>query len=100
MRGDSAHVEGMPSIARAFLAAGARNVIGTLWEIDDDAAAPLFHRIHRELRAGSSASDALRNAQIALAHDADPRLRHPATWASVELLGYSNELPPVSKRSK
>jgi len=100
MRGESGHVEGMPSIARAFLAAGARSVIGTLWEVDDDTVAPLFHRLHQELRNGARPSSALRTAQIALAHDPDPRLSHPATWAPVELLGYSNEQEPSgAKRS-
>jgi CHAT domain-containing protein len=89
MRGESGHVEGMPSIARAFLAAGARGVIGTLWEVDDDAAAPLFRRLHLELRNGATPSAALRTAQIELAHGTDPRLSHPASWAPVELLGYS-----------
>jgi CHAT domain-containing protein len=91
IRGESEHVEGMPSIARAFLAAGARNVVGTLWEVDDDTVAPLFRRLHRELRAGATPSDALRTAQLALVHDSDARLSHPATWAPIELLGYSNE---------
>lgn len=101
MRGDSEHVEGMPSIARAFLAAGARNVVGTLWEVDDDMVAPLFRRMHRELRLGRDTAAALRIAQVALAHDPDSRLRHPATWAPVELLGYSNEVPATTnKRSK
>jgi CHAT domain-containing protein len=86
MRGDSQHVEGMPSIARAFLAAGARNVIGTLWEVDDDAVAPLFQRVHGELRAGAKPSTALSTAQLALAHCEDSRLRHPSTWAPVEIL--------------
>ena len=91
MRGEPGHVEGMPSIARAFLAAGARGVIGTLWEVDDDAAAPLFRRLHLALRNGASPSAALRTAQIELAHGSDPRLGHPASWAPVELLGYSTE---------
>jgi CHAT domain-containing protein len=101
MRGDSGHVEGMPSIARAFLAAGARGVVGTLWEVDDDAVAPLFQRLHIELHNGANPSAALRTAQIALAHSPDPRLSHPATWAPVELLGYSNELTTSgTKRSE
>ena len=101
IRGNSEHVEGMPSIARAFLAAGARSVVGTLWDVDDDTVAPLFRRMHRELHDGAGASAALRTAQMSLAHDPDPRLRHPATWAPVELLGYSNEEPPSGrKRSK
>jgi CHAT domain-containing protein len=91
IRGESQHVEGMPSIARAFLAAGARSVIGTLWEVDDDVAFALFRRLHTELHNGATPSSALRTAQLALAHDPNPRLSHPATWAPVELLGYSSE---------
>lgn len=98
MRGESGHVEGMPSIARAFLAAGARSVVGTLWEVDDDAVAPLFHKMHVELHSGASSSSALRTAQIALAHDPDPRLRHPSSWAPVELLGYSSEQTTTAKK--
>jgi len=95
MRGDFQHVDGMPSIARAFLAAGARNVVGTLWEVDDDAVAPLFQRIHIELRRGSDPRDALRIAQSALAHERNTRLSHPSTWAPVELLAYADQQPPA-----
>ncbi|MEK6374845.1 MAG: CHAT domain-containing protein [Acidobacteriota bacterium] len=87
IRGDADHVEGMPSVARAFLAAGARGVVGTLWEIDDEIASPLFRNVHQQLKAGRSPAAALREAQLALAHGADPRLRHPSTWSPVEILG-------------
>jgi CHAT domain-containing protein len=97
IRGNPEHMEGMPSIARAFLAAGARNVIGTLWDVDDESAAPLFRRLHQELRNGASPSAALRNAQLALAHGAHGRDRHPATWAPVELLGYTNDGPAIAR---
>jgi CHAT domain-containing protein len=90
IRGEANHVEGMPSLARAFLAAGARSVIGTLWEIDDDTASRLFRRVHQELRAGQTPAAALRRAQMDLARDPDPRLRHPSTWAPVEILGNAN----------
>jgi len=85
-RGDTAHVSGMPSLARAFLIAGARGVVGTMWEIDDDVAGPLFLRFHESLRAGASPAEALREAQLAMLHSADPRLNAPATWAPVALL--------------
>jgi len=91
IRGDTEHVEGMPSIARAFLAAGASGVVGTLWEIDDDTAAVLFRRMHVELHNGANPSAALRTAQLSLAHDSDVRLSNPASWAPVELLGYADE---------
>jgi CHAT domain-containing protein/tetratricopeptide (TPR) repeat protein len=101
MRGDSQHVEGMPSIARAFLAAGARNVIGTLWEVDDDAVVPLFQNVHAQLRSGANPPVALRSAQVALAHCGDPRLRHPSTWGPVEILSAAIEESPARlRRSK
>lgn len=85
-RGESNHVGGMPSLARAFLLAGARAVAGTLWEVDDDVAAVFFLRFHEHLRAGLSPALALRTTQLEMIHAADPRLQHPATWAPVELL--------------
>lgn len=82
-RGNAAHVAGMSSLARAFLLAGARNVVATLWEIDDDVSAPLFLRFHESIRAGASPARALRDAQLAMLRSADARLRAPATWSPV-----------------
>jgi CHAT domain-containing protein/predicted negative regulator of RcsB-dependent stress response len=87
IRGDANHVEGMPSVARAFLAAGARNVIGTLWEIDDDIASRLFRRVHQQIRAGQSPAAALRAAQLELTRSGDARLSHPSSWAPIQILG-------------
>ncbi|HEX7191139.1 MAG TPA: CHAT domain-containing protein [Thermoanaerobaculia bacterium] len=86
-RGEAAHVAGMSSLARSFLTAGARGVVGTLWEIDDDVSAPLFTRFHERLRAGVSPARSLRDAQIDAIRSQDPRVAHPATWSPVELLG-------------
>jgi CHAT domain-containing protein len=99
MRGDSHHLEGMPSISRAFLTAGARNVVGTLWEVDDDAVAPLFQRVHAELHNGATPQSAFHTAQAALAHDRDLRLSHPSSWAQVEILAYGDEQQQRLKRS-
>src|SRR5258706_10161837 len=49
--GDSIHIGGMSSLARAFLLAGARAVAGTLWELDDDVAAALFLGFPEHFRA-------------------------------------------------
>jgi len=82
-RGDPSHVAGMSSLARAFLLAGARGVVATLWEIDDDVSPPLFLRFHESLRAGASPAHALREAQLAMLRSPNARLRDPATWSPV-----------------
>ncbi len=88
-RGDVRHVAGMPSLARAFLTAGARAVAGTLWEIDDDVSAALFLRVHQHLHAGDPPATALRAAQLELLRSSDPRWKHPASWSAEAIL--SNE---------
>lgn len=85
-RGDSVHIGGLSSLARAFLDAGARAVVGTLWEVDDDVTAPLFLRFHESLRSGMSPARALRDAQRLMLHSGDERLSHPATWAAIEII--------------
>jgi CHAT domain-containing protein len=86
LRGETTHVAGMPSLARAFLTAGAGAVVGTLWEIDDDTAAFLFIRFHESLRDGEVPAGALRAAQLAMLQSSDLRMQHPASWSAVEVL--------------
>jgi CHAT domain-containing protein len=80
--GRTSRSEGTISLARAFIVAGARDVIATLWPIDDMASQPLFVAFHRELRRGQPPAEALRLAQLEMMRSADPVLRNPSTWAS------------------
>ncbi|HEX6087154.1 MAG TPA: CHAT domain-containing protein, partial [Thermoanaerobaculia bacterium] len=64
MRGRNAAIEGVPSLARAFVVAGVPAVVGTLWDIDDAKATPLMRVLHEELAKGIAAPDALRAAQL------------------------------------
>lgn len=89
MQGDPTHVAGMTTIGHAFLAAGARSVVGTLWEVDDDVAAILFRRFHERLRAGGAPATALREVQLEMLRSSDERLRQPAAWSPVEVLGHT-----------
>ncbi len=84
-RGDATHTAGMSSLTRAFLLAGASSVVGTLWDLDDDAAAPLFLSFHELLRTGMPPAQALRSAQVGMIHASDPRLCHPAAWTPAEI---------------
>ncbi|MEA2488336.1 MAG: hypothetical protein QOH21_128 [Acidobacteriota bacterium] len=77
LRGRARGVEGMPSVARSFLAAGASTVVGTLWNVDDVQSGSLMTAFHRQIAAGEPPAAALRNAQLrAIARggaDADPK---------------------------
>ncbi|MGK7901529.1 MAG: CHAT domain-containing protein, partial [Hormoscilla sp.] len=52
------------TIATGFLCAGARSVVGTLWEVNDVATAILCVYYYEQRQEGKSRSEALRSAQI------------------------------------
>jgi len=58
--------EGVVGIARAFLAAGARSVLVSLWAISDEATMEFMRRFYQHLTEGESASVALHQAMKTL----------------------------------
>ena len=54
--------EGVVGMARAFLGAGARSVIASLWELDDEATLEFMRQFYEHLLAGKSASKSLHHA--------------------------------------
>lgn len=83
-RGERRSTEGAISVAYGFLSAGARSVVATLWPIEDTAAANFFPRLHREMAAGRSPADALRNVQLDMIRDGGVP---PSLWASLQDIG-------------
>jgi CHAT domain-containing protein len=55
--------DGIANLSRAFLEAGARSVISTLWEIDDSSSLYLMKRFYAHLSTGQSAATALTAAK-------------------------------------
>ena len=60
-RGDI-KAEGVVGIARAFLGAGARSVLVSLWAIDDEATLEFMNSFYQHLVKGKSASESLNQA--------------------------------------
>lgn len=76
--------EDYATLAAAFLAAGARQVVATLWAIPDSGAAVFAARFYAELgRMGTA--EALAAAQRALLTEG--RFRHPYYWAGYRVAG-------------
>ena len=79
--------DGFSGLAGGLLAAGARGVVGGLWEVDDARTQPLMIAFHRTWRAEGDGARALRMAQLQLLASADPVLRSPAAWAGFRYAG-------------
>jgi tetratricopeptide (TPR) repeat protein len=90
MTGRNARVEGVPSLARAFIAAGVPEVIGTLWDIDDREAALVTIRLHQQLAMGVPAAEALRFAQLHAIRTGVPR----SVWAAFAVTNAAGAAEP------
>jgi len=100
-RGQVIKGDGVKNVARAFLVAGARSVVATQWDVDDEAAATLASAFYEELLTrGATPAQALQRAKIALIErrvtrrGAAPlnesnlsRWAHPSFWAPFVLWG-------------
>src|SRR5262249_11569705 len=87
---DFAPGEDYATLARAFLYAGARNVVATLWRVEDRGAAELAGRFYRYL-PDQSIAEALARVQRELLKD--PRYRTPYYWAGYVLSGDGRNAP-------
>lgn len=81
--------EAQDSLATAFLRAGARGVVATLWDVDDDVTADFFQLFHAHLSAGGSAPDALRHAQTSFLQSPNQHHRKLRNWSAYALFGNS-----------
>jgi len=82
--GQFAPGEDYQTLASAFLQAGARSVIATLWPVADAGAAAFAERFYRRL-ASEGPAEALAEAQRGML--GEPRYRHPYYWAGYRLTG-------------
>ncbi|MEM7077241.1 MAG: CHAT domain-containing tetratricopeptide repeat protein [Pseudomonadota bacterium] len=76
--------EGTLSLARAFLLAGADQVVASLWPVPDRAASVLMDIFYEHYAAGATAPEALSAAQNALARSG--QWRNPRNWAGFVIM--------------
>jgi CHAT domain-containing protein/tetratricopeptide (TPR) repeat protein len=75
--------EGVSGLARAFLYAGSKGVVCSLWSVDDERTAELMADLYRGLKGGWPTAEALRAAQLRMIAQG----RAPFYWAPFVLMG-------------
>jgi CHAT domain-containing protein len=76
--------EGLVGLSWAFMRAGAHQVVGALWEVDEASSPQLMDDFYADLTHGKSAAEALRDAKLKMLHSTS-FYRHPYYWASLQL---------------
>jgi CHAT domain-containing protein len=91
------HGEGVMSITRSFILAGASSVIKTLWEVNDDASAKIVSSFYTHLSKGKDKDDALRLAKLEYMKNSSPGYSNPYYWASYQVMG---DVTPITHNNK
>jgi CHAT domain-containing protein len=85
--GDIDPNEGSLGIYRSFMIAGAKSVIISLWNVEDESTSILFSKFYEYLKDGYSKSEALRLAKLFIKNETE--FSHPFYWAPFILMGES-----------
>jgi tetratricopeptide (TPR) repeat protein/CHAT domain-containing protein len=82
-QGRMARGEGVTGLARAFLYAGSKGVVCSLWSVDDQETSNLMVDFYQQLQKGQSAPEALRAAQLTMIRAG----KAPLYWAPFIVIG-------------
>ncbi|HXB75565.1 MAG TPA: CHAT domain-containing protein [Candidatus Acidoferrales bacterium] len=94
-RGKMVRGEGAQAFSHAFLAAGARATVTSLWRVADRAAADFMEQFYYFLARRETKAQALRSARLRMIHSRSS-LAHPRYWAAFVLNGDGwNAISPV-----
>ncbi len=83
---------GLSSLTGAFLAAGSRSVVATLWDVDDAATAVFMEQMYFQLSRGLTPAEALRQTKLRMRQNAS--WQRPDLWAAFIVVG---DAGPVAK---
>jgi CHAT domain-containing protein/tetratricopeptide (TPR) repeat protein len=78
--------EGISNLVEAFLVAGSKSVVASLWSADDTFASALMEQFYRRLAEGEDTSSALRNAKLDLLAKYGDQV-NPFYWAAFIAVG-------------
>jgi CHAT domain-containing protein len=77
--------EGVTSLVQAFLLAGAKSVLASVWKVDDASTAALMKHFYTHIAQGEDEASALRDAELDLLNQLNNPA--PAYWAGFILTG-------------
>lgn len=89
--------EGISNLVEAFLVAGSKSVVASLWSADDISSSALMERFYKKLAQGESARSALRSAKLELLAQYGDQLS-PFYWAAFIPVGETSS--PIGIRQR
>jgi CHAT domain-containing protein len=88
--------EGINNLVQAFLVAGSRSVVASLWSAEDTSASALMERFYDRLAHGEAPSSALRGAKLDMLMRFGEQLS-PYYWAEFVSVGETSTRVGIGK---
>lgn len=88
---------GLASLARAFMYAGAKSLVVSLWQVNDYSTAKIMEMFYSNLSERNDKSSALRLAKLNYLKSSNGIMGHPAFWSSFILYGNDDVIELKSK---
>jgi CHAT domain-containing protein len=88
--------EGISNLVEAFLVAGSRSVVASLWSAEDTSASALMERFYTRLAGGEATSSALRGAKLDMLTKFGEQLS-PYYWAEFVSVGETSTPVGIAK---
>jgi CHAT domain-containing protein len=85
--GGAGTVADVNSITRTLLAAGVSQIVASRWKVDSGVTRQLMQSFYRNLTAGKTAAESLREASLSIR--GNPKYRHPYYWSPFSLFSNS-----------
>jgi CHAT domain-containing protein len=85
--------EGVMSLARGFVFAGAKSVVMSQWQVDDRSTADLMATFYREYSEDKKAGSALRDAKLEYLKNSDEITADPYYWGAWVHIGPDQRAP-------
>jgi CHAT domain-containing protein len=79
--------EGVVSIGRGFMYAGAPSLLMTLWNLNDQSGAVIVEQFYKNLSEGMEKDEAIRQAKLFYLDNYPPEYTHPFMWAAFVQVG-------------
>ena len=83
---------GINSLAIAFTQSGVPSILLTQWKVDEQSTSKILSHFYRNLKKGSTKSEALRNAKLQYLKESPEELRSPYYWAGLVVIGNDDPL--------
>ncbi|CAA6817996.1 MAG: TPR repeat-containing protein [uncultured Aureispira sp.] len=88
---------GIASLARSFMYAGASSMVVTLWPVNDYVTSEIMKELYSNLSNGMTKSEALQQAKLKFMARASVIGQHPAFWSPFVLIGNDEPIQIMRK---